>query len=263
MSPKPTLFSACILAALLTAASAHAAVTMSLNTSTPTAGDGISQLDQSGTAGTGDYLDNSAGQSFTTGSNTGGYTLNSFSFKINTAASNYGSLFNGSSVWGVQVARFDNVASGGYAERTDNKPSTTYSAQYTNNLFTQQISSVTAANGNPSGSEAWITISFSAGDLLTLNPNSSFVFSLWSPNVGGFIAIHRSGADVYAGGYKYDSFNPARGFTNNYAKTAYDHDRTFVADLTAVSAIPEPSTYAALLGLVTLGCAAFRRRSRV
>jgi hypothetical protein len=78
---------------------------------------------------------------------------------------------------------------------------------------------------------------------------------VWSPS-GGYIRIYRSDSNSYAGGTGFRPYGNPRQFNDNYVNES-GWDRTFHVGLTAV---PEPSSAAALVGLAAFGFVALRRR---
>lgn len=238
--------------ALFAINSANSAVVLTTPTSDPSIGS-LDQytFNQAGPAvPTEDYTDNAGapGQSFSTGSQP--VYLNSVSFKINIANTFFDFSFNGISQWGLQIARFDNVASGGFGERTDDNGNP-YSSQYINSNITRLVYNVTSPNGNPT-SDFWLTFTFTGVDIITLNANSTYAFSVYAPS--GFHNIYRSGSNSYAGGTGFRPYGNSGVFNDNYVQTS-GWDRTFHVGLTAV---PEPSS-AVLIG-VGLSCLIATRR---
>jgi hypothetical protein len=242
---------------LAVAPASFAAVILSFSPTAPTPGAlDQYQFNQSGAqSNSQDFTDNAGapGQSFTTPNQA--VFLNSISFKIAHSSSVYGpNSFDGSSTWGLQIARFDNVASGGFGERTDSNGNS-YSAQYLSNPITKVTHLVTSPNGAPT-EDVWLTFSFTGTDILTLAADSTYAFSVYSPT-GGYIRIYRSDSDSYAGGTGFRPYGNPFQFNDNYVMES-GWDRTFHV---GVSAIPEP-TSAALLGLAALGLVALRRLRR-
>jgi hypothetical protein len=254
---SPALNTALVAAALIAAAPcAFAQVTLSFSTSAPVTG-ALDQFtfNQAGAPDNlADYTDNNGapGQSFTTPGQA--VFLESVSFKIAHGNSVYGNSFDGVSQWGLQIARFDNLASGGFGERLDTNGNA-FSDQYLNNPVTRLTYSVTAPAVAPTG-DVWLTFTFAGADRLQLNPGSSFAFSMYSPD--GYIRIYRSDSDSYSEGTGFRPYGALRTFADNYVQTA-GFDRTFHVGLTAV---PEPSSAAALVGLAALGLVGLRRRRR-
>lgn len=246
--------SAMIYSALI--AQSGAAVTMSNSgASAPSAGDsGISQTNISGTPNGGlDYSDNGGalGQSFTLG--TGTFNLNSISLNANA---DFGtSAYTVGTTWNIQVSSYDNDASGPFAGRTDT-PLVGLSTQYTSNTFNKQTYTGIAAIGtNPSGGD-WITFSFTAGDVLTLDGEHTYAFQVTSSSiVQQWAGFNIADSDVYAGGERFQAYGNTS-FNDNWVNGQNATDRAFVVNL---SAVPEPSV--ALLG--GLGALCFLRRRRL
>lgn len=236
---------------------ANAAVTMAaVGASNPDVGaSGISQFNSAGTLnGTADFTDNAGGtsQSFTITAS-GSYTLNSISVKL---SDDFGGGVFTSGTFSLQVFRFDNIASGGYAERNEPKAGQSYGTAYLNNPFQTMVYTGIANLGADPLAGDWITFSFSAADLLTLAGGSSYGFSIASTS--GWAGLAVADSDVYADGQRWAAYGLARTFNDNYINPSknFAADHTFAVNLTAV---PEPSGSVLLLG----GLAAFiHRRNR-
>lgn len=239
---------------------ANAQVTMSNSGATaPSAGsDGISQLDSSGSLVSYiDYSNTQTAQSFSLG-NSPFYNLNSISLKAN-------SDFGGSSpteaylhTWGIEVASFDNLASGGFGGRTDQDASApAFSSAYLNNTSMGtgvnnyvNFTGIAGLAVNPTAGD-WITFTFDTP--ITLSGNASYAFEVSSST--GWAGFDVSSSDVYAGGYDFTSWGNV-GDNNNYVHNTSTVDKAFVLNLTAV---PEPSTLA-LAGLAVTALMLRRRR---
>lgn len=206
-------------------------------------------LDQSGSANPGtDFGDNNGvpGQSFTVPAGAPVY-LDSVSYKVNIA-----NTFSGfSAPWGVQIARFDNLASGGFGERTDSN-GTAYSAEYLNAGFTKVAYTSLAAPAQPT-TDVWITATFDGPDRLTLLPGTTYSFQMFNA-AGGYVNFYRGSGDTYAGGIGFNPYGGSRQFNDNYVTPGDTADRTFHVGL---SAIPEPAAIGLLLPAIPLS---LRRR---
>ncbi len=111
-------------------------------------------------------------------------------------------------------------------------------------------SGITSASGLLATSSAYSSGSYSFGSGVVLAPNTYYwVYNSTSQQIGNTIG------NAYANGFYYSSSASGTNYTMNIGGT----DATFAV---TASAIPEPSTYAALAGLAALGLAAWRRRCR-
>ncbi len=100
-------------------------------------------------------------------------------------------------------------------------------------------------------SNPYLAGSYSFGPGVVLNPNTQYwVYTSTAQQVGITIG------DAYPGGTYYTSSGSGVAF----ASGGTGFDATFAV---TASAIPEPSTYVALAGLLALGAAAWRRRARL
>jgi hypothetical protein len=112
--------------------------------------------------------------------------------------------------------------------------------------------SKTIANGN---ANSWTT----AGG------TGAAAFAAFNPNNGGFTAvvgINIDPAGNFTGLDLYKVTNNASQFLGTFALYTSTGGGFNVGDLTFTAAIPEPSVYAAILGVATLGFAAIRRRKQ-
>lgn len=266
---------------LLTAAAfqANAAVTLTdAGASAPGAGaNGISQTDGSGTFS---YwlasADRAQGQSFTLGgSHSDVFNLNSFSLLSANSANgenhdkgSYATAFV-DGTWNIQIARFDNANSGGFAERTDGP---THSADYLANTTgvslagTGDVKQVFTGIANIGAGYTlgdWVTFDFSSVGSIQLAGGYTYEVSFGQAGVGYGNSADFLGStgDVLANGVAFNAYG-GTGFNDNYVHDLGNNggsgganaDRTFVANISAVTPAPEPTT-AALggLGLVLLG----------
>lgn len=101
------------------------------------------------------------------------------------------------------------------------------------------------------GSTDWLTWTLTGADVLTLDPNTMYGIQVVNTNgYMGFSASTSSG--VYAGGYAFAASQV--GWSEYPNPVDFGYDRTFVVGL---SAVPEPGSYAMLLG--GIGVIALRR----
>ena len=172
------------------------------------------------------------GQTFTTGSSVGGYTLDAVSLQHAT----YNHFFdtddvNANNVYTVRIGTI------------------------TGGVFTA-IATETAANTPPgfgqgypaNGTGNYLTLALSSG--VTLAPNTQYAFDVRTASNGYlFFETNGTSTDAYSGGGAFNS--------NGSATTLGTGDHVFHANLTA---IPEPATLTA--GLAAMGLLVRRRRSR-
>lgn len=244
---------------LVSVLSAQAA-TVSLGSSTPSVGDGVQNLAfATSTANDTDvqfnpsnYLagDNgsSLGQTFTTGANSGGYTLTSISVHQVGGFNTFWDFTGGAIT--LQVYQLGTGTGGVWN-------------------ITPLVTEVATVGGEPDGiglssgtqgsGAQWLTITLTAA--ATLSANTQYGFQLVSDGTGGndrfFMELDGTNTNPYAGGFATGTGKVA-GQPN--ASVVFDgnngqpSDRAFVASMTS---IPEPSS--ALLGAVG-ALALFRRR---
>lgn len=233
---------------------ASAAIIMSdAGTTAPAAGDGFANTGTGGTGGN-PYSDNGGlGQSFTlpSGSN---YDLNSFSLMYD-GDNDGGDSFGTGATWDVQVSRFDNVGSGGFAERLDIEPGFPHTAQYLSNSFINHQYLDFATITEPDVGD-WVTVDFTGGDVLTLAGGHTYAIQLRSDT--GWSRWSTSATDNYTDAKRFGSWGEGNNFVNPSNSTAEEY--TFVLNLTEV-AVPEPSSLVLLAGLAVSGMASLRQRS--
>ena len=157
------------------------------------------------------------GQTFTTGSNLGGYTL----IALTLQHVNYSTFFNLNSTSSLFTVRVGTVAAGAFGS----------------------LASETAASGGPgnpggftnaNGSSLFLT--FTLATPLILSPNTVYGFDVGSN--GSFFETNGINSNPFAGGFAYSS-GPNTGVGNSVATERTGGDRVFHADLAAV---PEPSS---------------------
>lgn len=171
------------------------------------------------------------GQSFTTGSNPGGYLLNAITLACNN---------------GILDGRTFNVQVGTFHDNGDETGSLVPIATY----------STSTGSGLGTG---FVTMTLSAP--LALGANTHYGFDWSSTWSGGMILwnSYQSGNDnPYSGGGSY--WSGANGVPDNNNLSTRTYDRVFHLDLTAVS-LPEPTTLLMLAtGLIGLLAYAWRKR---
>lgn len=229
--------------AALALSAAHPAVAASFGTTithdgatfTPGASD-ISQLDFSGAVDSGrDYTDNpTPGQTFTTGSNSPGYLLNSLTFKGG------------------------GTAGGGYEHGSFVVDISSVSGNTLTNLgnFTASAPSLTSLSSD------FFTINLSAANL-TLASGTQYAYDIYSTK--GYFGLSQSTTDTYAGGVAFKGDQGGR--TSPTTFTAFNsdpnYDRTFSVGLTAnpPASAPEASQTLAL-GVMMLGLTGLLLKAR-
>lgn len=263
------------LAACLVAVSAHATVTVSnTGTAAPTtdAADqfylpgSVNEVDAINVDGTNNnsaendgftYIANdraSKGMTFTTGTNSAGYTLGSITVQqVN---------------WSVYLSNgtYYNIQNG---DTFDLRIGTVSGTTLTSLLTTTATYSGTAlVNGtNSSGPGNYLQFDLTGATeqaaLGTLSANTVYFFEIASGSGDPYFELNSTSADGYSFGQSFVGGTISAVDADNTITFA-SGDFAFVADLTAVSAIPEPSTYAAIFGAVSLlGVVAFRRRKTI
>lgn len=239
---------------LLSAAAfqANAGVTLTNTNSTtaPSAGAGFQNLDFSGTATGSDYSDQGGlGQSFTLAPGFD-YMVNSYSLMFDGDAPAGLPMFTGN--WNAQIVRYDNIHSGGFADRNDpiNGP---YSAEHlANPLVMQQYFGFAGPGAIPTVGD-WVTLSFTAGDVLTLQ--GGYTYGIVLSSATGWSRWKVGSTDTVANAERFRAYGGPN-FNDQYVNFSSDNDRTFVLNLTAT---PEPTTAALLGGMGLIALA--RRRS--
>lgn len=178
------------------------------------------------------------GQSFTTGANAGGYTLNSFSLQTHTPSQNTG---HGAREWEMRLIAISGSGAGA----------------------TSTTAAQALAISQPAGTWAvadWFTWIFDSP--VALSANTAYGIDVehstgddWG---NGITYFRHNNADNIAGGHWYTRGDGDPGTFSDYTKTGRDF--VFHANLTA-TAIPEPASLAMLgLGSVVMLVLVRRRR---
>ncbi|MFA7345225.1 MAG: PEP-CTERM sorting domain-containing protein [Terrimicrobiaceae bacterium] len=227
--------------AIFGSAGAASAAVIAVSSSAPTTGpDDIANL----TGGTNNSENNDAtavwsdrpgqGQSFATGSNVGGYTMTGFTLQNFFVTTNWAA-----GPWNVQVGTLSG------------------------STFTPIITESTSGTVNPSNTSY---LTWTLDTPLTLSPNTLYAFYVSTPSGFGMVTNNSStGSNPYANGTAFSSTADGQVIPGGGAAVVIrDRDRIFQVDLAAV---PEPSTWAMVLGgmglTVALRRARFSRKLRV
>lgn len=239
-----------------------AAATLTLGTAVPTVGDGVQNLnfstnDATNTAvafAASDYLagDNGAalGQTFTTGTNSGGYSLSSISVRQVSWGPTFWDFTGGTIT--LQIFRLDSLGVGGVGSITQLALETA--------TVGGEPDGIGLSSGTPGSDARWLTVTLASS--VSLNPNTIYGFQIMSDGTGGndqfFMQLDGTSTNSYAGGVALGTGKIAGAIDSAAVWAGNDgqpSDRAFVASMTAV---PEPS--AALFG--GLGLLALLRRRR-
>jgi hypothetical protein len=249
----------------LAGATASAQSTVTVGTTTPAVGDGVQYLGDSATAGnagvqygSNQYIagDNNAclGQTFTTGANADGYLLTSISFMQVANSSTWYSC-NGLGSQGFRI--FSTAAPSGGVQ-----PITLLDQETL--TYPELTSGGTAFNSTPGVNAWWVTVTLDTP--ITLQANTQYGFDLQTDGTGAngdfFMEWNGTRTDGLSGGQAIidgaNGYTPAAGSV--WLGTGDNSgDRTFVAAMTALAPVPEPSTMA-LAGLGGLALLFLRRR---
>ena len=237
------------------------AATVTLGTTVPTVLDGVQNLnfstnDATNTTVTGvpsDYLagdnTNALGQTFTTGANTGGYSLSAISVRQVSWGTTYWDYTGGTVTLQIFKLNSFNGSIGSITQLA---------------LETAAVGSepdgIGYSFGTPGANTQWLTVNLAAA--VTLDANTIYGFQIMSDGTGGndqfFIETDGTNTNSYAGGFALatgkiggTAIDSAFVWAGNEGQPS---DRAFVATMAAV---PEPS--AALLGGLGM-LMLFRRR---
>ncbi|MFM2242637.1 MAG: hypothetical protein RLZ97_1492 [Verrucomicrobiota bacterium] len=251
-----TIASACV--ALPSQASA---ASVTLGTSVPTVLDGVQNLNFSTNDATntavafipskyvaGDNI-NALGQTFTTGANTGGYSLSAISVRQVSWGTTFWDYTGGTVTLQVFKLNSFNGSIGSITQLA--LESATVGGEPDGIGF---------SSGTPGANALWLTVNLATS--VILDPNTIYGFQIMSDGTGGndrfFMEIDGTNTNSYAGGFALGT-GKVSGLPDAVAVWAGNDgqpsDRAFVATMTAV---PEPS--AALLG--GLGMLMLCRRRR-
>lgn len=239
-----------------------AAATLTLDSATPTVGDGVQNLSFSTNDATNtavafvpsDYLagDNGAalGQTFTTGTNTEGYSLSSISVRQVSWGTTFWDITGGTIT--LQIFRLNSLGGSGVGSITPLALETA--------TVGGEPDGVGISSGTPGSGARWLTVTLASS--VSLNPSTIYGFQIMSDGTSGndrfFMQLDGTSTNSYAGGFALATGKIAGAIDSAAVWAGNDgqpSDRAFVATMTAV---PEPS--AALLG--GLGTLLLLRRRR-
>jgi hypothetical protein len=166
-----------------------------------------------------------------------------------------GDSFGVGATWTVQIARYDNELSNGYAEREneagDGPEDSGPSSQFGTNPLVSQLYIGIMTIAEPDVGD-WVSMIFTDDDLLTLEGGHTYALQLGSDI--GWSRWASGDADTIADAERFRPFGGSVG-GDNYVDQQSPNDRTIVIELNAV---PEPSV-ALLGGLSLLGLLRRRR----
>lgn len=255
---KPLPIIQSIALAHLTTVLSSAAATVSLGSAVPEVGDGVQNLNFSTSTSNNtnvqfvpsEYLagdnGNKLGQSFTTGSNAGGYSLSAISLRQVSWGTTFWDYTGGTIT--LKVFSMDSALGNGTWNVTQLAMETA--------TVGGEPDGITLASGAPGTNAQWLTVGL--GTTLNLTANTLYGFMLASSGTGGndgfFMEIDGTSTSTYASGFAITT-GDINGTTMWDGNNGRPTDRAFVATMTAV---PEPG--AALLG--TFGMLTFIRRRR-
>jgi len=253
------------------ALAAASAQTVNVGNTTPTVGDGVEYLGDSGASQSGnvqvhfvssDYIagDNNAclGQTFTTGGNAGGYGLTSFSFM---QVANYTTYWQINNSFGYRLFSTGTPTQNGYLNTYYQPISVLQTGTVT---FPGAADQIGVNSGTPGANALWVTITLASP--IYLNPNTQYGFDLQTDGTGGNSDFfmewngNLNGASTFTGGQA--TVDGSNGNTPDPGSQVFLGDgpsngvRTFVATMTVV---PEPTT----LALIGLGGLAILLRRRL
>lgn len=217
--------------AVFAAASSHAATVTVLGSAPTVDGADIANLNAAGLVSS-DLLNGDrgyAGQTFTTGSNPAGYTLNSVSFYQTRSVGTTGGRFRArlGTLSGSDITTF-------YTDETADEANSAYTL---------------SGNGDD-----WIQYTFTTPQ--TLAANTTYTLDLGRGDGGNYIGWGESTGTDYSGGISYRTGGTYNSGPTNPIITDSGVDRIFHLD---IAAVPEPGSLA-LLGLGALLIGARRRR---
>lgn len=188
----------------------------------------------------------SKGQTFTTGANIDGYTLSAITVQ-------QVKFTTGTTFWNFDNADQFKFAFGSISGTTKTQLFSTTSA--TTNFALGASTPASVGHGK------YISFDLSNESLATLSPNTTYYFEITSGTGTPFFELNGTSTNGYSIGQSFTgSVNNT--ITPSEAATFTTGDFAFHADLAAISAVPEPSSYAALAGGLILVATVCRRKRR-
>ena len=188
------------------------------------------------------------GQTFTTGTNPGGYTLTAIWLQhVGYNSTNISGPDNNGTYWElssgagltVRVTNPSKVGTSNFALATDT---------YTATGSEASPNSWSSSQNNFTGDGYWMD--FVLGSPVTLQANTQYGFDVSSQSSSGFFEI--LGTDGSTTGYNFTGGSAYNGSTNGASDNTLNTlsgSRVFLAQMTAIPATPEPAT----LGMLAIG----------
>ncbi|MDI1248357.1 MAG: autotransporter-associated beta strand repeat-containing protein, partial [Lacunisphaera sp.] len=262
----------------LSVAKLEGAGSVTLGSATLTAAQAVDSTFSGAISGTGGLTKSGAGVMTLAGTNTysGATSLTAGGLIFNGSAASSAFTVSGGTLSGSGTIGALTIASGGTFS-PGNSPGTFNAGNTTWAGGGTYLWELNNADGTPGADPGWDLLSISGTLTLTASSGNPFNLDLTSLTLGNvageaanfttnenhtFLIASASGGIT---GFSADKFNlDATGFANDLAGGSWNiaqSGNNLNLVYTAASAIPEPSTYAALAGLGALGLALWRRRS--